>query len=39
MGGLGLVGNCFCKLLLSGRPDYKVVNVDICTCVLNPLTI
>ena len=38
-GGTGFIGNCFCKLLLAERPEYKVVNVDICTYAANPSTI
>ena len=38
-GGTGFIGNCFCKLLLKDRPDYKVINVDVCTYAANPSTI
>lgn len=38
-GGTGFIGNCFCKLLLAERADYKVVNVDVCTYAANPSTI
>lgn len=38
-GGTGFIGNCFCKLLLSERPEYRVVNVDVCTYAANPSTI
>lgn len=38
-GGTGFIGNCFCKLLLAERPDYKVINVDVCTYAANPSTI
>ncbi|MBO4666988.1 MAG: dTDP-glucose 4,6-dehydratase, partial [Bacilli bacterium] len=38
-GGTGFIGNCFCKLLLKERPDYKVINVDVCTYAANPSTI
>ena len=38
-GGSGFIGNCFCKLLLKERPDWKVVNVDSLTYAANPATI
>ena len=38
-GGAGLIGNCFCKLLLAERTEYRVINVDICTYAANPSTI
>ena len=38
-GGMGFIGNCFCKLLLAERPEYKVINVDVCTYAANPSTI
>ena len=38
-GGTGFIGNCFCKLLLKERPDYRVINVDVCTYAANPSTI
>ena len=38
-GGAGFIGNCFCKLLLSERPEWKVVNVDSLTYAANPSTI
>ena len=38
-GGAGFIGNCFCKLLLKERPDWKVVNVDSLTYAANPNTI
>lgn len=38
-GGTGFIGNCFCKLLLEERPEYKVINVDVCTYAANPSTI
>ena len=38
-GGTGFIGNCFCKLLLAERPEWKVVNVDVCTYAANPHTI
>ena len=38
-GGTGFIGNCFCKLLLKERPDYRVINVDACTYAANPSTI
>ena len=37
-GGTGFIGNCFCKLLLKERPEYKVINVDVCTYAANPST-
>ncbi len=38
-GAAGFIGNCFCKLLLAERPDWKIVNVDVCTYAANPHTI
>ncbi len=38
-GGAGFIGNCFCKLLLKERPDWRVVNVDCLTYAANPATI
>lgn len=38
-GGSGFIGNCFCKLLLAERPDYKVLNVDVETYAANHNTI
>lgn len=38
-GGTGFIGNCFCKLILAERPNYKVVNVDVCTYAANPNSI
>ncbi len=38
-GGAGFIGNCFCKLILKERPDWKVVNVDSLTYAANPSTI
>ena len=38
-GGTGFIGNCFCKLLLKERPDWRVLNVDVCTYAANPSTI
>ena len=38
-GGTGFIGNCFCKLLLDERLEYKVINVDVCTYAANPSTI
>lgn len=38
-GGTGFIGNCFCKLLLKERPEYRVINVDVCTYAANPSTI
>ena len=38
-GGAGFIGNCFCKLILRERPDWKVVNVDSMTYAANPSTI
>ena len=35
-GGTGFIGNCFCKLLLAERPEYRVLNVDVCTYAANP---
>ena len=37
-GGTGFIGNCFCKLLLNERPEYRVINVDVCTYAANPST-
>ena len=38
-GGTGFIGNCSCKLLLAERPEYRVINVDVCTYAANPSTI
>ena len=38
-GGTGFVGNCFCKLLLAERPDYNVLNIDLCAYAANLATI
>ena len=38
-GGTGFIGNCFCKLLLKERPEWRVINVDVCTYAANPSTI
>lgn len=38
-GGTGFIGNCFCKLLLDEKLEYKVINVDVCTYDANPATI
>lgn len=38
-GGTGFIGNCFCKLLLSERPDWRVLNVDVETYAANHNTI
>ena len=38
-GGSGFIGNCFCKLLLAERPDWRVLNVDIETYAANHNTI
>lgn len=38
-GGAGFIGNCFCKLILRERPEWKVVNVDLLTYAANPSTI
>lgn len=38
-GGTGFIGNCFCKLLLDEIPEYKVINVDVCTYAANLSTI
>ena len=37
-GGTGFIGNCFCKLLLAERQDYRVINVDALTYAANPRT-
>ena len=37
-GGTGFIGNCFCKLLLKERKNYRVVNVDSLTYAANPST-
>ncbi len=37
-GGTGFIGNCFCKLLLKERPEWRVVNVDSLTYAANPST-
>lgn len=38
-GGAGFIGNCFCKLILKERPEWRVVNVDSLTYAANPSTI
>lgn len=38
-GGAGFIGNCFCKLLLKERPEWRIVNVDSLTYAANPSTI
>ena len=38
-GGAGFIGNCFCKLLLKERKEWRVVNVDSLTYAANPSTI
>lgn len=38
-GGAGFIGNCFCKLILQERPDWRVINVDSLTYAANPSTI
>lgn len=38
-GGSGFIGNCFCKLLLETRPEYRVLNVDVETYAANHNTI
>ncbi|MDD6250782.1 MAG: dTDP-glucose 4,6-dehydratase [Bacillales bacterium] len=38
-GGSGFIGNCFCKLLLAERPDWRVLNVDVETYAANHNTI
>ena len=38
-GGAGFIGNCFCKLILKERREWKVVNVDSLTYAANPSTI
>ena len=37
-GGTGFIGNCFCKLLLKERKEYRVINVDALTYAANPST-
>ncbi len=37
-GGTGFIGNCFCKLILKERKDWKVINVDSLTYAANPST-
>ena len=37
-GGTGFIGNCFCKLLLKERPNWKVINIDALTYAANPST-
>lgn len=39
IGGIGFIDNCFCKLLLAEWPEYRVINVDVCTYAANPSTI
>ena len=34
-GGSGFIGNCFCKLILSERSDWKVLNIDVETYAAN----
>ena len=38
-GGVGFIGNCFCKLILEERPEWRVVNIDACTYAANLSTI
>ena len=38
-GVTGFVGNCFCRLLLKERLEWKVINVDVSTYAVNPSTI
>lgn len=38
-GACGFIGNCFCKLLLKERPEWRVINVDSLTYAANPNTI
>ena len=38
-GATGFIGNCFAKLILKERPDWRVLNVDVCTYAANPSTI
>ena len=38
-GGSGFIGNCFCKLLLKERKDFRVLNVDVETYAANHNTI
>ncbi|MCQ2799773.1 MAG: dTDP-glucose 4,6-dehydratase [Bacilli bacterium] len=37
-GGSGFIGNCFVRLLLNERPDWRVLNVDVETYAANPHT-
>ncbi len=36
-GGTGFIGKCLCKLLLAERPEYRVINVDVCTYATNSI--
>lgn len=38
-GGTGFIGNCFCKLLLAERHEWRVLNVDVETYAANHNTI
>lgn len=38
-GGAGFIGNCFCKLLLKERQEWRVINIDSLTYAANPNTI
>ena len=38
-GGSGFIGNCFCKLLLAERPEWRILNVDVETYAANHNTI
>lgn len=38
-GGAGFIGNCFCKLLLSERSDWHIINIDCMTYAANFHTI
>ena len=35
-GGLGFIGSNFVRMLLAERPDWQVVNFDLCTYAGNP---
>ena len=38
-GGVGFIGNCFCKLILKEKTDWNIINVDCCTYSANISTI
>ena len=38
-GGSGFIGNCFCKLLLNERKEFRVLNIDVETYAANHNTI